>query len=78
MLPLEDIFEIRVPRLQIVRGAGDRSARNSLTKDDRDIEHSSEEEKKLLRREIKTWWEAVADHMDRLVSLFILFSLVVY
>lgn len=67
---IEDIFELRVPRLQIIRGNGDRSARNSMTKDDRtanDKAGAADEEKKTLRREIKVWWEGIADRMDKLV-----------
>ncbi|KAJ7687858.1 hypothetical protein B0H17DRAFT_1069454 [Mycena rosella] len=69
---IEDIFELRVPRLQIVRkggGGGDKSARTSMASS-RDEEGKDgkpvEEEKRTLRREIKAWWEGVADHMDKL------------
>ncbi|RDB21822.1 hypothetical protein Hypma_010794 [Hypsizygus marmoreus] len=59
---IEDIFELRVPRLQITRGTGGgRCSRDSSTYD-----VDGEEEKRVLRREIKRWWEGVADHMDKL------------
>jgi 1-phosphatidylinositol-3-phosphate 5-kinase len=65
---IEDIFELQVPRLQITRSNGDKYARNSIDKEDPNTDNNGEEEKKLLRREIKSWWEGVADHMDKLVS----------
>lgn len=34
-------------------------------------ERSAEAEKRALRREIKTWWEGVADHIDKLVCGFV-------
>lgn len=71
---IEDIFELRVPRLQITRRAnGDKSAQNSIKNEDgygsEDANSAAEEEKKVLRREIKAWWQGISDHMDKLVSL---------
>ena len=64
---LENVFEIRVPRLQIVRGNGGRLSRDPVATQTENTE--PEEERRVLRREIKRWWEAIADHMDKLVSM---------
>ncbi|KAJ6632234.1 hypothetical protein B0H10DRAFT_2206622 [Mycena sp. CBHHK59/15] len=63
---IEDVFELRVPRLQITRKSGDKSARASMAKEETKVPGQVEEEKRVLRREIKAWWEGVADHMDKL------------
>ncbi|KDQ52492.1 hypothetical protein JAAARDRAFT_184041 [Jaapia argillacea MUCL 33604] len=62
---VEDIFEIRVPRLQILRSHGTpkQSVHSSLEHFDDDEPH---EEKRTLRREIRDWWLSVAEHMDKL------------
>lgn len=69
------LFELRVPRLQVMRGRfGDSGAqrvsfanvrRNST--DRKSFE--SIEEKRILRTEIKRWFESISDHMDKLVSI---------
>ncbi|KAL0948446.1 hypothetical protein HGRIS_011019 [Hohenbuehelia grisea] len=64
---IDDIYEIRVPRLQILRGYGDKPAREPTVKEQ--VVGTVDEEKKALRREIKTWWEAVSDHMDKLEEI---------
>ncbi|KIK63065.1 hypothetical protein GYMLUDRAFT_41376 [Collybiopsis luxurians FD-317 M1] len=79
--PIEDIFELRVPRLQIApRGDGNKGnavvsvSRTSLVskgeESDSHRESKDEEDKKKLRREIKAWWEGVADHMEALEDMF--------
>lgn len=65
---IEDIFELRVPRLQITRGSGDKNIRESLGSTGMQIDNDNTEDKKELRREIKRWWEGIADHLDKLVS----------
>ena len=55
-----------MPRLQIVRGNGGRLSRDPVANQTGITE--AEEERRLLRREVKRWWEAIADHMDKLVS----------
>lgn len=67
--PIEDIFELRIPRLQITRGL------DKLTSPPTSVDHPSLENqrqredphKKILRKEIKRWWECVSDHMDHIV-----------
>ncbi|KAJ4490808.1 hypothetical protein J3R30DRAFT_137416 [Lentinula aciculospora] len=88
--PIEDIFELRVPRLQITPwGVGVRASKGNIKvpnlspsttststhKEEEEEEeeryaNKDEEEKKNLRREIKAWWEGVADHMDLLEVQF--------
>ena len=68
---IEDIFEFRVPKLQILKPRGsDKSGAASIhpKEESAATQAGGEEEKKTLRREIKAWWEGVADHMDKLVS----------
>ncbi|KAJ6475055.1 hypothetical protein C8R47DRAFT_1143386 [Mycena vitilis] len=67
---IDDVFELRVPRLQITRKSGDKSARTSIAGADAaaaaSAPVSADEEKRTLRREIKAWWEGLADHMDKM------------
>lgn len=66
---LDNVFEIRVPRLQIVKPHALNSVRNALALNDVVAsEDEIEEEKTVLRREIRNWWAVVADHLDILVS----------
>lgn len=72
--PIEDIFELRVPRLQITRGT---NGADKLTEKDRvgDLtvfQRASVEgdvEKRELRKEINGWWQGVAEHLDKLVCV---------
>lgn len=71
---VEDIFELRVPKLQIVRtggslDGGSEKPTESHSKPGED--GKADDEKKALRREIKEWWQGVAEHMDKLVSLLL-------
>jgi len=66
---IEDIFEVRVPRLQITKGA-ERVATppNSAGGSEGSDLGSTSEQKKALRREIRKWWEGVSDHLDTIVG----------
>ncbi|KAG5651993.1 hypothetical protein H0H81_006675 [Sphagnurus paluster] len=67
---VEDIYELRVPRLQITRG--ERCVRESTTSTEGSAEENDEErEKRELRKEITKWWAGVADHMDKLEAVFV-------
>ncbi|KAG6914163.1 hypothetical protein DXG01_002001 [Tephrocybe rancida] len=72
---VDDIFELRVPRLQISRGertAHDSSSFMTHSESGETLEETEEEqEKRELRREIRRWWEGIADHMDKLEAIFI-------
>lgn len=59
---VEDVFELQVPRLQIRTGTPSKPAKLV------DVE----EDKRVLRSEIKGWWQAAAEHLDKLVSSLIL------
>ncbi|KAF7986678.1 hypothetical protein HWV62_20180 [Athelia sp. TMB] len=65
---IEDIFELRIPRLQLLRMSGsEKASKSSLTTaESQDILEALEMEKKTLRREIKSWWQGVSDHMDKM------------
>jgi 1-phosphatidylinositol-3-phosphate 5-kinase len=56
---VDDVFELQVPRLQL-------AARPPKPAEDQPP--PGEEEKRVLRAEIKAWWQAVAEHLDRLVG----------
>ncbi|KAJ7825986.1 hypothetical protein B0H14DRAFT_3468071 [Mycena olivaceomarginata] len=98
---MDDVYELRVPRLQIVGGTGTGartslansvsvSARSSVASTNGDaasvasmstsasgsVKEGKEgpavdEEKRALRREIKAWWEGVADHLDGLETTIV-------
>ncbi|KAH9475049.1 1-phosphatidylinositol 3-phosphate 5-kinase FAB1 [Psilocybe cubensis] len=62
---IEDIFEFRVPRLQITRGT-ERSSPTPTRYDSKPEPETTVDKKKFLRKEIKRWWEGVADHIDKI------------
>ncbi|KAF8968465.1 hypothetical protein BDZ97DRAFT_1902851 [Flammula alnicola] len=64
---IEDIFELRVPRLQIMRGVERCSQPSTSSGNTAEGQGGSDDEqKKVLRREIRKWWEGVSDHMDKI------------
>ena len=58
---VDDIFDLRMPRLHFTRDGWVEKALPAMTSntivDDMD--------KKELRQEIKRWWQAVAEHLDK-------------
>ncbi|KAH9895675.1 hypothetical protein C8Q73DRAFT_644565 [Cubamyces lactineus] len=71
---VEDVFEIRVPRLQILR----RKAIEKKAKEDQPQRKSSEtlssslgDARRTLRREIMGWWQGLSEHMDQLEDKFL-------
>lgn len=65
---IEDIFELRVPRLQVQR-VGEKVSRATTETSEVSVEEEAiEDEKRALRREIRQWWQGVADHIDYLVG----------
>lgn len=66
---IEDVFELKVPRLQIVRDTEKASIPHTLL-GNKERSEDDARPKKELRREIKKWWEGVADHIDKIVSFF--------
>ncbi|KAF8063215.1 hypothetical protein FPV67DRAFT_1505586 [Lyophyllum atratum] len=71
--PVEDVFELRVPALQITRGEGvprDSSSSQTSNSGGSIEQREEEQEKRELRREIRRWWEGVADYLDKLEAVF--------
>ncbi|KNZ81184.1 1-phosphatidylinositol-3-phosphate 5-kinase FAB1 [Termitomyces sp. J132] len=68
---IDDIYELHVPRLQILSGLGSVShvskAESGGTEDKGEGE---ERERRELRREIRKWWEGVAGYLDNLLEAF--------
>lgn len=68
---IEDIFELRVPRLQVQR-IGEKLSRTTTETSSggeasvAEEEEVIEDEKRALRREIRQWWQGIADHIDSL------------
>ncbi|KDR71610.1 hypothetical protein GALMADRAFT_253980 [Galerina marginata CBS 339.88] len=62
---IEDIFELRVPRLQLTRGGEKASPPPESTSQNEDAGPDGER-KKALRKEIRKWWEGVSDHIDKI------------
>ena len=68
---IRDVFEVQVPRLQILRRkVGERKpppdAASNRTGGQPSVLGDAH---KILRREILRWWQGLSDHMDQLVSL---------
>ncbi|KAI0065116.1 hypothetical protein BV25DRAFT_1799271 [Artomyces pyxidatus] len=69
---IPDVFELRIPRLQITRGSW--LEKTSSEKSRSPVEGNGTDndvEKKELRREIRSWWQAIADHLDKLEMQFV-------
>lgn len=64
---VKDVFELRVPRLQILRAYASEKSSDDVSEEEPAPE--IEDEKRILRREIVTWWEGVGRHIDKLVRL---------
>lgn len=76
---VDDIFDLRVPRLQIVRSPLPEKAPARVAKTfSEDEERAAEDVRRVLRREIKKWWHAVAEHLDELVGYLLLSYVCLY
>lgn len=60
-----DIFQLHLPRLQICR-AGDKIS-HPMCKENCQGVGQGEEARAVLRRQIRTHWRAVSDHLDKIV-----------
>ena len=60
-----DIFQLHLPRLQICR-TGDKIS-HPMCLDNCQGASQEEEERAVLRRQIRAYWEAVSDHLDKIV-----------
>ncbi|EGN97566.1 hypothetical protein SERLA73DRAFT_161549 [Serpula lacrymans var. lacrymans S7.3] len=64
---VDDIYDLQVPRSQILKNNGSKTPDRIFFQGK---ESDQEEARKVLRREIKAWWQAVSDHMDSLEIAF--------
>ncbi|KAF9032399.1 hypothetical protein BJ165DRAFT_1410851 [Panaeolus papilionaceus] len=91
--PVQDVYELHVPRLQIIRGSNSTSGTTSTLPSRAptrnlhqnnpilrgfvvqppaqarkgDVNETSQ--KRILRKEIRNWWEGVADHIDQIENI---------
>ncbi|KAI0773107.1 hypothetical protein BD413DRAFT_539189 [Trametes elegans] len=72
MSEVKDIFEVRVPRLQILRRkAGEKKLPEEPQRNDsRASSGMSGEERRTLRREMMRWWQGLSEHIDELEDKF--------
>jgi 1-phosphatidylinositol-3-phosphate 5-kinase len=71
LTPVEEVFELRVPRLQIIRAYGSEKAPDDAIEEETDHSVEPEDPKRTLRREIGAWWQGVGEHIDKLEESFI-------
>ncbi|THH27587.1 hypothetical protein EUX98_g6604 [Antrodiella citrinella] len=64
---VEDIFEVSVPRLQIIRG----KVVEKNTESSAELSVPIEPDRRALRREIMKWWQGLSEHMDQLEANFV-------
>lgn len=75
--PVDHVFELRVPRLQITAFLASSSREkekcplNAAGVEEKEKYNDRDADKKELRREIKRWWEGIADHVDALVGILL-------
>ena len=60
-----DIFQLHLPRLQICR-TGDKTGHPMCVENCQGASQE-QEERPVLRRQIRAYWEAVSDHLDKIV-----------
>jgi 1-phosphatidylinositol-3-phosphate 5-kinase len=65
--PVEDIFDLRMPRLQFTKGGRVEKPQPATTTSSSLVDDA---DKKDLRLEIKRWWQALAERLDKVVCLF--------
>ncbi|KAH8833483.1 hypothetical protein DL96DRAFT_1457068 [Flagelloscypha sp. PMI_526] len=65
--PVLNIFDLRVPRLQVDSTYAGAKAESATEKANLVLGINIGDAKKNLRKEIKCWWEGMADHLDKLV-----------
>lgn len=64
---VKDVFEVRVPRLQILRRKAAEKKSADAPRDDSKGLTPPSEERRTLRREMLRWWQGLSEHMDQLV-----------
>ncbi|PFH47220.1 hypothetical protein AMATHDRAFT_68153 [Amanita thiersii Skay4041] len=65
-LEVKDVYELQLPRLQMSR-SGEKPI-HPLSEEGNNSEEQYDEDRSVLRRQIKTWWESVSDHLDKIES----------
>ena len=61
--PTDDIYDLIMPKLQFTKGGWvEKPPQATPAADDTD--------KKELRQEIKHWWQAISEHLDKMVCFF--------
>ena len=63
---IDNVYNVQVPRLQLVKGS-DSAISAQMLFQNKNV--NAEEDKRILKKEIKLWWQSVSDHMDALVSI---------
>ena len=64
---VKDVLEVRVPRLQILRRKEKRSPDGGEHVSPKNPAGPSDDAHRVLRREIKSWWQGLSERMDQLV-----------
>lgn len=64
-----EIFEVRVPRLQIIKGKLPEK-QNETKSETINEENEGDADRRVLRKEIKNWWQSLSDRIQSLVSKF--------
>ena len=67
--PVTDVFEVRVPRLQILRTKLNEHQPDAPLYSEEQLS-SMEADRRALRREIMKFWQGLSEHMDRLEDNF--------
>jgi 1-phosphatidylinositol-3-phosphate 5-kinase len=65
--PIQDIFELRLPRLQMTRTPEREHFNHPSILSATRTEMEGSDEKKAQWKEIKSWWQLIAEHLDKLV-----------
>ncbi|KAI0643396.1 hypothetical protein C8Q79DRAFT_1074629 [Trametes meyenii] len=73
MSEVNDLFEVRVPRLQILRRKGieKKASEGPQRKNSKASLGLPGDDRRVLRREIMRWWQGLSDHMDHLEDQFV-------
>ncbi|KAI0710732.1 hypothetical protein C8Q76DRAFT_678336 [Earliella scabrosa] len=69
---IKEVFEVRVPRLQILRRKADKKpASDGPEQKSAKVASPPGDAHRVLRREIMKWWQGLSEHMDVLEDKFI-------
>ncbi|KZT66473.1 hypothetical protein DAEQUDRAFT_714832 [Daedalea quercina L-15889] len=69
---VEDIFELKVPRLQIIRRRQLEKGKDTASASSSPVKVTSNiEDRRILRKEIMRWWQGLSERMDQLEENFV-------